>query len=213
MQINLIPKTREQEQRRNQINSIIIMVSVSFLVATAIIAAVFFSINASKKNEIKKNDKKISELRADIEKYKDVEGYINNLVEKSSDAYSIISTRRDLNVALLNLQALLPRELSLNEFNLNSNTVRFKIKATSYSKIAEAIKSLEEYEAVVPSNNLSDVNKSSEDKKEDNEKSQNKTKMFTSVDPSNFNKYEDNNRIYYGCEIVATLSEALWLSE
>lgn len=210
MQINLIPKTRELEQKRNQINSIIIMVSASILIATGIIIAVIYGINSSKKNNIKKSDTTITELRSEIEEYKDVENYIGSLVKKTSDVKIIIDSSKDLNIVLRNLQALLPRELLLRELNITSTSVSFKVKATSSGKVAEAIKALEDYEAQI------DVSSKDESKDKDNETDAEKTpeikkvKMFTFVDPTNFSRYEENGSVYYGCDIIANISEELW---
>jgi hypothetical protein len=211
MQINLIPKTREQEQRRNQINSIIIMVSVAILVAVGIITAIYYGINASKKSNIKKADSKIEGLRSDIEKYKEVENHVASLVSGSVGIQSILDSRRDLTIVYRHIQALLPRDSWVKDMELNPYMVTFKINAASPSKIAEAIKALENYEAEI---NLSDNNK-----EEDNAETKNesdialKVKMLTSVDVSKFVRVVEENSVYFEATISASISEGIWIKK
>ncbi|MEM4260828.1 MAG: hypothetical protein QXG00_06330 [Candidatus Woesearchaeota archaeon] len=203
MQINLIPKTREQEQKQNQINSIIIIISVSILVATAIITAIFYSINFSRKSSIKKEESKINELRSDIEKYKDVEEKINSLVSGTEGIKNIIENRIDLTFALRHLQALLPRETMLGDFSISSSKVSFKLKSNSIGKLTEAIKSLEEYE--VPT-----VNENKDKNPDSKNENKQKIKMFKNIDVSEFIRSSDNKVNTFQCSIIADISEEIW---
>ncbi|NTU69458.1 hypothetical protein HGB13_01330 [bacterium] len=218
MQINLIPKTREQEQKRNQINSIIIIVSASLIISVSIIAAIFYGINSTKKSSIKENEKKISDLRAKILDYSDVEKYITTLVTRLSAVKEILDGRRDLTFVYRNLQALLPREAAISEMTLNSQRTSFVVKANSIEKVVEAIKALEDYEVELLKEETSTESESAVDKdilKEENSDEKKSTdskkvKMFTNIDVAEFTRGSRDGETFYQCSIVGTISEEIW---
>lgn len=206
MQINLIPKTREQEAKRKKINSIIILSSLMIVSAIAVLSIVFYSINLTKKNSIKKEESKISSLREDIEKYKDVENYVSSLVSGYAGINDIIGGRKDLTFVYRHLQALLPREVWLSDIEMSSGKAFFKLNSVSALKLTEAIKTLEDYTAEPAVSQII----VEDDKKDEIELP--KVKMFGDIQVIRFVKNTSVDSIYYECSIELNIMENIWIS-
>lgn len=209
MQINLVPKTREKEQKKAQLSYILSLIGIAVIVVTVIACLVIFGMNVAKKSKVKSLEKNIGEARDKISDYSEIEENVSYLVAATAEAKAILESRKEWNKILDELQSLMPREAFLTEVSIEGNKMVFKTKTTSSGKVAEFINSLMSYEF---ERIIEEERENSENGEEDNntEEQKEKIKLFENVTVSNYSKQLERERMYYFFDVEATFTEEIW---
>lgn len=196
MQINLVPKTREERQKRKQLSFMIIMIAVSILIAVGVISLVLYSTNLYKKSKIKNLESEIIETKDNIKKYSELEANIKYLVFGLDYAEEIIEDRKDWINLYSEVEKLMPKETFLKDISIKDGVISFQAKTNSVSKVAEFIESLRKYEFELSNDS-------------DEEKSR-KVKLFTNIEVTNYSKSQDGDDLIYTFEFEGEYTEEIW---
>ncbi len=231
MQINLIPKTREQEQKKKQVNNLVFVVAVVVLASVGILAFILYSINLAREAEIKGLEEKIAGNKKEAENYNLVREKTNFIITGMTGIDDLLRKRKDWVILYSELQNLMPREAYLADFSMGSeegqtNKIFFKTRARSVSKVAEFIESLRTYEIEIPESPeteepklvnlttlaLDDLSGDDEDNQENQDKEikTKKIKLFTEIKISNYSKDVSIEGVFYYFEVEAIYVEELW---
>jgi Tfp pilus assembly protein PilN len=193
MQINLVPKTRELQDKRKRINGILYLVGLSVIASVGIITFILYTINFAKKNEVKNLESDIDSTRNKILQYAELEIQNNYVVWGLDNVKTVLDTRKDWTVLYGYLEDLMPKESYLTEIFLEpGNIVRFKTEAKSAGKASEFIDSLRSF--TYESSSVEGL----------------KLPLFVGVNVSNYSKSIEEDEVKYYFEIEAIFTEDIW---
>ena len=193
MQINLLPKSKEQESKQKKVNFLTFSFSGLLIGAVAILVIVLYVINITGKSTIDSLDKATEETKGNISKYSELEKNVTSVVSGLENVKQILDTRPKWGNLYQEIESLMPKEAFLTEVVSSGDEITFKTKTISVEKVAEFIGSLRNFEIIVKSGNDSK-----------------KQKLFSDIEISNYAKETKNSTTYYMFDVKAHFTEDIW---
>ncbi len=201
MQINLLPKSKEEQKRRKKIQFLVTFICVAILSITVSLVIVSGGINLIRKNTILDLKKDIDKTKDNITVYVDLEKDVLSLMSRLDAIEQIFKERKKWEVFLEEVQSFMPRETFLSEMELPDNKVTFKIVSPTIDKVAEFIESMRDYKIEVDEGNVSENEAVHETKK---------INLFEELEISAYSKETKESVTVYLFEVKAKFSEDLW---
>ncbi len=193
MQINLLPKSKEQEKKQEKASFLAYSFSGLLIGAVAILATVLYVMNAIQRNTINDLNKSIALTQGSINQYADLEKSITAVVSGLNDTKQILDTRPKWGNLYKEIEALMPKETFLTDITSSKTQITFKTKTISVEKVAEFIVSLKNF----------GISKGNGDQAQ-------KTKLFSDIEISNYSKEIKGLNTYYMFDVKANFSEDVW---
>lgn len=197
MQINLIPKTKQEEKERKRNKIILTSIILGIFAVTTAIILVLLGINGVQRVTISSLDKGTEDTKESLESYRELEKNVTTMITGLSSIKQILENRSNwLNIDK-EVDTLTPGGVQILQFSGSENKITLKTEAISVRKIADFINALESYEiAITKDGKLT------------------KTKLFTEVDVANFTKDESKEKgTMYNFDVKLTFTEEIWKKE
>lgn len=204
MQINLLPKTREDQKIKKRITYLVTVICIGLLSVTGLLFIILGSINLISNNNINNLNKDIEKTKDDINVYSDLEKDVNFLTSRLDIAEKVFENRKKWDIFLGEIQKFMPKETFLTELEMPGDNIKFKIASPTIGKVAEFIESMRKYEIEINNKNNNDDVVHEEN---------NNKKLFQDLEVSAYSKETKDGIAFYLFEVKAKFIDSDFIED
>lgn len=147
--INLVPEVQEKKLQIKKINTSATVFAIAALSICGAALLIIGGIDIAKKTEIGSTEKKIAEVRAESEKYKELEETVISLETGLAGIKQISDGTNDWTKLLPHLETATPTDVKYVSLKILSGSVEGTLEGKSVDSLAKMVESYKKYQVIV----------------------------------------------------------------
>lgn len=148
-QINLVPEVQEKKLEIKRINTYSTIFAIALLGIVAAVLLIVGGIDIARKAEISSTDKKIADVQAESEKYKELEETVISLEKGLAGIKQISDGTNNWTKLLPHLEAATPTDVKYATLKISSGTLEGTLDGKSVDSLAKLVESYKKYQVIV----------------------------------------------------------------